>query len=105
MENSIAGLDCNTEIDRATEIERLAALEPIEYGVVRNDTADRLGVRARILDAEVKKKRRELGLDKSTDESGQGRAVLQKFERHYPTDYQQVMHGLLNYKPPAQLWS
>jgi len=67
--------DCNTEIDRATEIEQLAALEPIDYEVARNSAADRLGIRARVLDAEVKKKRRELGLDKAEGDSGQGRAV------------------------------
>ena len=47
-------------IDRATEIERLAALETINYEVVRIDEAKRLGIRSRILDQEVAKKRRAL---------------------------------------------
>jgi hypothetical protein len=48
-------------VDRATEIERLAALESINYEVVRVDQAKRLGIRPRILDQEVAKKRRALG--------------------------------------------
>src|SRR5262249_36981222 len=62
-------------IDRAVEIERLAALEAIDYDVARNAAADRLGVRTTTLDREVAKKRRALGLDKSDDDAGQGRAV------------------------------
>jgi hypothetical protein len=61
-------------VDRAVEIERLAALEPIDYDVARNKAADRIGVRSSTLDREVAKKRRALGLDKSEDD-GQGRAV------------------------------
>jgi putative DNA primase/helicase len=62
-------------IDRAVEIERLAALEAIDYEVARKDAADRIGVRASTLDREVAKKRRALGLDKSDDDTGQGRVV------------------------------
>ena len=63
-------------VDRATEIERLAALETINYEVVRIDEAKRLGIRSRILDQEVAKKRRALGLEGTTDgDPGQGRAV------------------------------
>jgi hypothetical protein len=63
------------DVDRAVEIEQLAALEPIDYEVARTDAAKRLNVRANILDREVAKKRRKLGLDKSDDDAGQGRAV------------------------------
>jgi hypothetical protein len=38
-------------IDRATGIERLAALESIDYEAVRVDEAKRLGIRSGILDA------------------------------------------------------
>src|SRR5262245_2963511 len=63
-------------VDRVAEIERLAALDPITYEVMRTEAAKRLGVRASVLDRAVVKKRRELGLDIDDDEdSGQGRAV------------------------------
>jgi ribosome-binding ATPase YchF (GTP1/OBG family) len=64
-----------TEIDREAEIERLAALGPIDYEVARVDAAERLGIRANILDKEVAKKRRKLGLVTTIDD-GQGRAVV-----------------------------
>jgi hypothetical protein len=70
--------DCaarNDELDRTTEIERLAALEPIDYEVARRDAAKRLNVRAYILDREVARKRREFGLAADDGDSGQGRAV------------------------------
>jgi hypothetical protein len=62
-------------IDRATEIERLAALESIDYEVVRVDEAKRLGIRSGILDQEVAKKRRALGLEGTDGDPRQGRAV------------------------------
>src|ERR1051325_10924636 len=62
-------------IDRATEIERLAALESIDYEVVRVGEAKRLGIRSGILDQEVAKKRRALGLEGTVSDPGQGRAV------------------------------
>jgi Protein of unknown function (DUF3631) len=61
-------------VDRVVEIERLASLEPIDYEAARPKALDQLGIRALVLDAEVKKKRRALGLDKS-DDPGQGQAV------------------------------
>lgn len=61
-------------VDRVAEIERLAALDPIDYDAGRVAAAERMSVRASVLDREVAKKRRALGLD--TDENdGQGRAV------------------------------
>lgn len=62
-------------LDPVVEIERLAALEPIDYEAARADAAKRLGVRATVLDREVAKKRRELGLQEIQDDPGQGRAV------------------------------
>jgi len=62
-------------VDRYVEIERLAALETIDYEVVRNDAADRLGMRATVLDDLRKQKRRELKLDTAKADDGQGRAV------------------------------
>ena len=70
--------DCaarNDELDRTTEIERLAALEPFSYQVARTEAAKRLKVRAHILDREVERKRREFGLAADDGDSGQGRAV------------------------------
>jgi len=61
-------------IDRATEIEQLAALDPIAYETARTAAAERLRFRSAVLATVVKKKRRELGLD-ADDDSGQGRAV------------------------------
>lgn len=52
----------NDLLDRITEIERLAALEPIDYEVARRDAAKRLNVRTQILDREVARKRLEFGL-------------------------------------------
>jgi len=62
-------------IDRACEIERLAALDPIDYEVARVEAAKELGVRATFLDREVAKKRCEIGLETDDDDDGQGRAV------------------------------
>ena len=61
--------------DRVCEIERLAALEPIDYEIARVEAAKELGVRATFLDREVARKRRELGLETDDDDDGQGRAV------------------------------
>ena len=56
-------------IDRVVEIERLAALDPMDYEVVRTTEAERLGFRTEFLDRAVKKKRRALGLEKADDAS------------------------------------
>ena len=64
----------NHDVDRVVEIERLAALEPIDYEVARNEAANRLGIRASVLDCEVAKKRRALGLDPDAGDDGQGRS-------------------------------
>jgi Protein of unknown function (DUF3631) len=63
------------DLDRTVEIESLAALDPINYEVARGSAAQRLGFRASVLDNEVKKKRRALGLERAGDGEGQGRAV------------------------------
>jgi len=63
-----------SEVDRVVELERLAALEPIDYEIARTAAADRMGVRAPVLDNEVARKRRALGLDNNADER-QGRIV------------------------------
>ena len=65
----------DTAIDRVTEIERLAALDPINYEGVRTDAATKLNIRASVLDREVTKTRRKLGLDTDDEDNGQGRAV------------------------------
>jgi putative DNA primase/helicase len=62
-------------MDRATEIERLAALESINYEVVRRAEAKRLGMRPGILDQEIAKARRALGLQRNGDDLRQGRAI------------------------------
>ncbi len=59
-------------IDRAVEIEALAALDSIEYEAGRTKAAKRLGVRATVLDREVTKTRKQLGLASSQAEPGQG---------------------------------
>ena len=63
------------DVDRVVEIERLAALDPVNYEVARAEAAKRLGIRAHVLDRAVDKKRRELGLETDEDDDGQGRAV------------------------------
>jgi Protein of unknown function (DUF3631) len=68
-------IDGEHEIDRIAEIERLAALDPIDYDLVRNEAANRLGIRTGTLDHAVTKKRRDLGLQTDDDEAGQGRLV------------------------------
>ena len=67
-------MSADDDIDRVVEIERLAALDPIDYEVARTEAAKRLGIRASVLDRAVAKKRRELGLD-TDDDDRQGRAV------------------------------
>jgi putative DNA primase/helicase len=64
-----------TDIDRIAEIERLAALETIDYEAARAEASKLLGVRAAVLDREVAKKRRALGLDTEDGDPGQGRTV------------------------------
>ena len=61
-------------IDRTVEIERLAALDPINYEIARAEAALLLKMRASVLDREVIKKRRALELETDKDD-GQGRAV------------------------------
>jgi putative DNA primase/helicase len=68
------GLSPNN-VDRIVEIERLAALDPINYEVARPEAVKHLGMRASVLDREVKKKRRALGLETEQQDEGQGRAV------------------------------
>jgi putative DNA primase/helicase len=63
------------DIDRVVEIERLAGLDPINYEAVRAEAAKRLGVRAAVLDSQVAKKRRKLGLETDADDDGQGRIL------------------------------
>lgn len=62
-------------IDRAVEIERLAALEFVDYEVARKAAAEQLGIRASVLDDLRAQKRRELKLDKAKGEEGQGRPL------------------------------
>ena len=50
------------DIDRITEIERLAALDQISYEVARAEAAKRLGVRAPALDRAVTKNAASLDL-------------------------------------------
>jgi hypothetical protein len=66
--------DCKDEVDRIAEIEQLAALDPIDYEAARVAASNRLGIRSHILDKEVTRKRRALGLADNADD-GQGRAV------------------------------
>jgi hypothetical protein len=55
-------------LDRVTEIERLATLDAIDYEAARAAAASRLGFRSSVLDSEVKKKRRELDLERAEDD-------------------------------------
>jgi hypothetical protein len=63
------------EVDEVVEIKRLAALEPITYELARVEAAKQVGLRASCLDTVVAKKRRELRLDTSDVDEGQGRTV------------------------------
>ena len=58
------------ELDPATEIERLAALDPISYEAERKKMPDALGIRASVLDELVKAKRQENGIDGDGDNLG-----------------------------------
>src|SRR5262245_53446818 len=61
-------------IDDGAELERLARLAPLDYERARKDAAKRLGIsRLSLLDALVKAKRAELGLD--GDDGKQGHAI------------------------------
>ena len=63
------------QLDRAVEIERLAALDTVDYEIARKQAADQLGIRASVLDDLRAQKRRELKLDTDKTDDGQGRAV------------------------------
>ena len=63
------------DVDRAVEIERLAALEAVDYEIARKGAADRLGIRASVLDGLRDQKRRELKLDTAKADDGQGRPL------------------------------
>ena len=82
--------------DRIVEIERLASLDPIDYEVARGEAAGRIGIRTRVLDGLVKKKRRELGLETASDDVGQGRAVKIEDILPWPDDIEgdRVASGL-----------
>jgi putative DNA primase/helicase len=64
-----------SHVDRAVEIERAAVLDDVDYDVARSEIAKRLGIRTDTLDKERKKKRRELRLENSNGDDGQGRTV------------------------------
>jgi putative DNA primase/helicase len=66
-----AGDDAGTVIDDDAEIERLAKLSVLQYEREREDAAERLSLRARILDQLVAAKRQEL----APDDGKQGRAL------------------------------
>jgi hypothetical protein len=74
-------------IDRHTEIERLAALDPVDYEAARNDAAQRLNLRASFLDGAIAKKRRELGIATEQND-GQGREakIADLLPWHQPVD-------------------
>jgi len=63
------------KIDRAVEIERLAALDTVDYEIARKEAADQLGIRASVLDDLRIQKRRELKLDNAKSDDGQGRTL------------------------------
>jgi putative DNA primase/helicase len=62
-------------IDKAVEIERMAALDTAQYETVRKNKAAELGFRAEILDKLRVEKRRELGLENRKGDDGQGRPL------------------------------
>jgi hypothetical protein len=62
------------DTDDVAELERLAKLSAVQYEHERKQAAERLNVRASILDRLVKAKRAELGLDGAVD-GKQGRAI------------------------------
>jgi putative DNA primase/helicase len=64
----------NEPVDRKVEIERLASLNVIDYETARAKAAERLGLRAHVLDKQVIKTRRALGQDEDADDR-QGRLV------------------------------
>src|SRR5262249_53390718 len=63
------------QLDRAVEIERLAALDTVDYEIARKKAADQLGIRASVLDYLRTQKRRELKLDSAKTDGGQGRTL------------------------------
>ena len=60
-------------VDDEAEIETLAKLAPLAYERGRKEAAERLGIRATLLDKLVAARRAELGLDK--EDAKQGRAI------------------------------
>ena len=68
-------INAHDHVDRIAEIERLAALDPVDYEVTRGEAAKRLNLRVSLLDREVEKTRRALGLDADKEDNGKGRVV------------------------------
>ena len=63
------------KLDRAVEIERLAALDTVDYEIARKEAANQLSIRASVLDDLRIQKRRELKLDGAKADDGQGRTL------------------------------
>jgi Protein of unknown function (DUF3631) len=74
-------------IDDAAELEQLARLAPLDYERARKDAGKRLGIsRLSLLDALVKAKRAELGLDESDGKQGHAIAFPQPEPWPEPVD-------------------
>jgi hypothetical protein len=63
------------QLDRVVEIERLAALDTVDYEIARKGAADQLGIRASVLDGLRAQKRRELKLESVKTDQCQGRSL------------------------------
>ena len=70
--------------DRVVEIERLAALDPVDYDVARAEGRPTAWHPNADLDGTVAKKRRALGLETGEGDDGQGRAVKMWSRCHGP---------------------
>src|SRR5262245_11315541 len=62
--------DNNEPVDSKVEVERLAGLNVIDYEKARMKAAERMGIRAHVLDKQVKKTRRALGQEDEDDRQG-----------------------------------
>ena len=70
-----AEIGTSASIDRVTEVDRLAALELIDYEAVRVERAKELGFGASVLDKLRDEKRRELRLEPPRGGDGQGQPL------------------------------
>lgn len=90
-ESNVEASNNQDDIDRVAEIERIAALDELDYQANRARLAKRLGIRASALDRLVAACRKKLGLSHGEESKGQGSIV----ELREPSSWPEPVRGAL----------